>query len=416
MLRALIILAILLIIDVYVFQGFKLLFPPRPGRNWWYILYWSIPVIAFLFIVSAATTKWNLWYRPLKIYPFAVIAVIYISKLFIIVFLLLDDVIRALRFVYEFIADRFSSKPEAASTLPNISRIKFLTQVGAAIAGVQFISLLYGMARGAYDIRVRKVVLSFPGLPEGFDGAKIVQISDIHSGSFAGTKYLENAVSLSLDQGADWIFFTGDLVNDRSPEAEEFGRIFERIKAPMGVYSILGNHDYGDYVQWDSLEEKKNNLQSLKNLQQQFGWKMLNNAHTYLERNNSRIGLVGVENWSRNMRFKKYGDMKVATQGFEKQPFNILLSHDPSHWNGEVTSAYPYMDLTLSGHTHGMQYGIDIPGLRWSPVKYVYKEWMDLYENKSQRLYVNRGLGFIGYPGRVGILPEITVFELKRAA
>ena len=271
------------------------------------------------------------------------------------------------------------------------------------------------MARGAYDLRVRKVTLSFPGLPEGFDGAKILQISDIHSGSFAGPKFLEEAVSLSLDQGADFIFFTGDLVNDRSHEAEEYGRIFERIKAPMGVYSTLGNHDYGDYVQWDSLEAKRQNLKTLINLEHEFGWKMLNNSHTYLERNGSRIGLVGVENWSHNMRFKKYGNMKTATENFEKQPFNILLSHDPSHWNAEVTSAYPYMDLTLSGHTHGMQYGIDIPGFRWSPVKYVYKEWMDLYENKTQRLYVNRGLGFIGYPGRVGILPEITVFELKRA-
>ncbi len=414
-LRALIIFAVLLIIDFYVFQGFKLLFPSKgAGRNLWYILYWSIPVIALIFILAAATTKWNLWYRPLKIYPFAVIAVIYISKLFIVVFLLLDDVIRAVRFVYEFIADKFSSKPEVASTLPNISRIKFFTQVGAAIAGVQFISLLYGMARGAYDIRVRKVSLAFPELPEGLDGIKIIQLSDIHSGSFAGSKYLENAVSLSLDQGADLIFFTGDLVNDRSTEAEEFGRIFERIKAPMGVYSILGNHDYGDYVHWDSLEEKKQNLQSLKNLQKQFGWKMLNNSHTYIERNNSRLGLVGVENWSKNLRFKKYGNMKDAVQNFEKQPFNILLSHDPSHWNAEITSTYQYLDLTLSGHTHGMQFGVDIPGFRWSPVQYVYKEWMDLYQNKSQRLYVNRGLGFIGYPGRVGILPEITVFELKR--
>jgi len=257
-------------------------------------------------------------------------------------------------------------------------------------------------------------LLSFPNLPEGFDGIKIVQLSDIHSGSFGGTRHLENAISLTLDQGADVIFHTGDLVNDRSSEAEEFGFTFEKLKAPLGVFSILGNHDYGDYVHWNSVEEKKQNLQMLIRLQQEFGWKMLNNAHTYIERNGSRIGLVGVENWSRSQRFKKYGNMGDAVQNFEKQPFNILLSHDPSHWNGEITSAYPYMDLTLSGHTHGMQFGIEIPGFRWSPVQYVYKEWADLYENNSQRLYVNRGLGFIGYPGRVGILPEITVLELKR--
>ena len=414
-LRALILFSILLIIDFYVFQGFKLLFPSRPGRNWWYILYWAIPVIAFLFVVAAATTRWELWYRPLKIYPFAIIAVIYISKLFVVIFLLLDDIIRAGRFVYEFISDRFSSGPEAASTLPNISRIKFLTQVGTAVAGVQFVSLLYGMARGAYDIRVRKVSLTFPELPEGFDGVKIIQLSDIHAGSFASPRHLENAISITLDQGADYIFFTGDLVNDRSIEAEEYGKSFEKIKAPKGVYSTLGNHDYGDYVRWNSLEEKRKNLQDLVNLQKEFGWKMLNNSHTYLEHNGSRMGLIGVENWSSNMRFKKYGNMNVALQNFEKQPFNILLSHDPSHWNSEITSAYPFVDLTLSGHTHGMQYGVDIPGFRWSPVKYVYKQWLDLYEENSQRLYVNRGLGFIGYPGRVGILPEITVFELKRA-
>jgi len=415
-LRALIIFSVLLIIDFYVFQGFKLLFPNRnPGKiNLWHIAYWSISALGFLFIILAFTTNWNNWPRTLKIYPFAVVAIIYLSKLFVVVFLLLDDAIRMVRFAYEFIAQKLSSKEEAVSTLPNISRIKFLTQVGAVIGGVQFISLLYGMAKGAYDFRVRKVVMNFPNLPDGFDGIKILQLSDIHSGSFSGTRQLENALSLINEQGADLILFTGDLVNDRSVEAEEFGYVFEKIKSPMGVYSILGNHDYGDYARWNSLEEKKQNLARLKNLQSEFGWKMLNNTHAYIEKNNSRIGLVGVENWSRSHRFKKYGDMKVATQNFTPEQFNILLSHDPSHWNAEVTSEYNYIDLTLSGHTHGMQFGIEIPGFRWSPVQYVYKEWADLYKNQQQNLYVNRGLGFIGYPGRVGILPEITVFELRK--
>jgi len=416
LLRALILFSILLIIDFYVFQGFKLLVPARAaGKNPWHIAYWAVSALGFMFIVLAFATKWNEWPRFLRVYPFAIIAILYISKLFVVFFLILDDAIRIVRFVYEFIAEQISKKPEATTILPNISRIKFLTQVGGAIAGVQFVSLLYGMARGAYDFRVRKVTLQFPDLPDGFDGIKILQLSDIHSGSFNGTKHLENGIALALDQGADVIFFTGDLVNDRSSEAEEFGRVFEKIKAPMGVYSILGNHDYGDYARWNSMEEKKENLQRLKNIQREFGWSMLNNSNTLLERNGSSIGLIGVENWSRSMRFKKYGDMKAATETFSTQSFNILLSHDPSHWSAEVTSSYNYIDLTLSGHTHGMQYGIEIPGFRWSPVQYVYKEWCDLYKQQQQRLYVNRGLGFIGYPGRVGILPEITVFELYRA-
>lgn len=414
--RAIIFFAILLIIDFYVFQGFKLLVPAKASaaRNPWYIAYWAVSILGFILILLAFLTKWHEWPRFLRVYPFAFIFILYISKLFVVVFLIVDDAIRAVRFVYTFIADRISpSKPEVV--LPNISRLKFLTQAGAVIGGIQFISLLYGMAKGAYDFRVRKVSLTYPNLPEGFDGIKILQLSDIHSGSFSGSRHLENAISLTLDQGADLIFFTGDLVNDRSTEAEEFGYIFEKLKSPMGVYSILGNHDYGDYVRWNSLEEKKQNLQKLIRLEQEFGWKMLNNSYAYPERNGSRIGLVGVENWSRSARFKKYGNMSAAVKDFEKQPFNILLSHDPSHWNAEITPTYPFVDLTLSGHTHGMQFGVEIPGFRWSPVQYVYKEWADLYENKSQRLYVNRGLGFIGYPGRVGILPEITVFELKRA-
>jgi len=374
-----------------------------------------MPVAAFLLFILSFTTRWIHWSHLFRVYPLAFFIIIYISKLFVVAFLLIDDGIRVVRFAYEFIAQRFSSKEETVSMLPNISRIKFLTQVGAVIGGVQFTSLLYGMVKGAYDFRVRKVALNFPDLPKGFDGIKIVQISDIHSGSFNGPRQLENALSLIDDQGADLIFFTGDLVNDRSVEAEDLGTVFEKIQAPMGVYSILGNHDYGDYIRWNSMEEKRQNLERLKNLQKEFGWKLLANSNTYLERNGSRIGLVGVENWSRSQRFKKYGDMKTATENFSPEAFNILLSHDPSHWNAEITSQYKYVDLTLSGHTHGMQYGIEIPGFRWSPVQYVYDQWADLYTQEKQNIYVNRGLGFIGYPGRVGILPEITVFELRKS-
>jgi predicted MPP superfamily phosphohydrolase len=230
-----------------------------------------------------------------------------------------------------------------------------------------------------------------------------------------GTNHLEKAVRMILDQKPDVIFFTGDLVNDLHTEALEFRETLMKLQAPLGVYSILGNHDYGDYYQWHNAEDKHENLEKLKEFQRSLGWKLLTNEHTYIEKNGQRIGLIGVENWSARLNFRKYGDMKKSTYQMEPADFNILLSHDPSHWKAEILQEYKYIDLTLSGHTHGMQFGIEIPGFKWSPVQYVYKEWADLYSENEQHLYVNRGLGFLGYPGRVGILPEITLFELSNA-
>jgi predicted MPP superfamily phosphohydrolase len=216
-----------------------------------------------------------------------------------------------------------------------------------------------------------------------------------------------------LNEKADLILFTGDLVNDRSVEMEEYMDIFKQIKAPMGVYSTLGNHDYGDYASWPfNGISKQQNLENLKKVHAALGWKLLMNEHVVLEIDDQQIALLGIENWSAKARFPKYGKMNEAYAGTEKYPFKILMSHDPSHWDAQVRPQYPDVDLTLSGHTHGMQFGIDIPGFKWSPVQYIYKQWAGLYEEGKQKLYVNRGYGFIGYPGRVGILPEITVIEL----
>jgi hypothetical protein len=242
---------------------------------------------------------------------------------------------------------------------------------------------------------------------------KILHISDIHSGSFLDKKAVEHGIQEILNEKADIILFTGDLVNDRATEMHPFMDVFSRLKAPMGVYSTLGNHDYGDYVQWPSDGiSKEQNLENLKKVHADMGWRLLMNEHVVLEKGEDKIALLGIENWSAKGRFPKHGKMHEAHAGTADYPFKILMSHDPSHWRAEVKEKYKDVDLMLSGHTHGMQFGVEIPGFKWSPVQYMYKEWAGLYEEDNQKLYVNRGFGFIGYPGRVGILAEITVLEL----
>jgi predicted MPP superfamily phosphohydrolase len=283
------------------------------------------------------------------------------------------------------------------------------------MAAIPFASLLYGMVKGAYDYRVKRITLKFPNLPEAFDGMVMGQISDLHTGSFSDPTHLNQAFDILLGHKPDVIVFTGDLVNDRASETQGFEETFRRLKAPLGVFSTLGNHDYGDYVAWESPQAKSANLQELKAVHAASGWDLLMNEHRILERGGQRIALVGVENWGASLRFPKYGKLSQALAGAEAAPFKILLSHDPSHWDAEVNSLHPDVDLTLSGHTHGMQFGVELPGFKWSPVQYFYKQWAGLYQKGSQYLYVNRGLGFIGYPGRVGIKPEITLLEFKRA-
>ncbi|MEJ7767788.1 MAG: metallophosphoesterase, partial [Chitinophagaceae bacterium] len=283
--------------------------------------------------------------------------------------------------------------------------------LGSGLCGTLFGSLVYGFSN-TYNYQVKRVKRSFENLPLGFRGTKIIHISDIHSGSFTDKQAVEKGVDKILKENPDLVLFTGDLVNDRASEMEGYVQVFNRIKAPLGVFSTLGNHDYGDYVKWDSVEAKMNNLTMLKEVHSALGWKLLMNEHTVLEKNGDRIALLGIENWSAKGRFPKYGKMEKAYPGAETLPFKILMSHDPSHWDAQVRTGYPDIDLMVAGHTHGMQFGINLPGLKWSPVQFMYKQWAGLYEKGRQKLYVNPGYGFIGYPGRVGILPEITVIEL----
>lgn len=413
--RLLITLLILLLIDVYVFQGVRFLVQSKSPvfQRITYFLYWGLSLYTIGFFVAGMAVDWHDWPKGIRMYSFAIIVLIYISKIFASTFLIVDDLVRGVEWVYHSIGAKAASTE--TSDAFRISRHDFLVKAGFIIAAVPFFSLIYGMFNGQYRYTVRKVPVRFPDLPDAFDGLKIVQISDLHTGSFMGTKHLNEAVDLILKQKPDVIFFTGDLVNDLHAEALEFRDTLSRLKAPMGVYSILGNHDYGDYYRWETIEDKMDNLQKLKDFQREIGWKLLLNEHTYLERDGQKLGLIGVENYSGHRNFSRYGDMARSVENFQVQPVNILLSHDPSHWDAEIKSSYPFVDLTLSGHTHGFQYGVEIGKIKWSPVQYVYKQWADLYEEGKQKLYVNRGLGFIGYPGRVGILPEITVLTLQKA-
>jgi hypothetical protein len=271
------------------------------------------------------------------------------------------------------------------------------------------------MIFNAYNYKIRRVRLNLSDLPASFDGFKIIQVSDIHTGSFLSTDPLEHAVKLINEQKPDVVFFTGDLVNYFHTEALDYVDILKKIEAKHGVLSIFGNHDYGDYFKWKNQEEKEKNIQELKNIHSQAGWKLLWDEHHDIEQSGEKITVIGVQNISAH-GFSSYGSLEKATKDISYSPVNILLSHDPSHWRKEVLGNYPNINLTLSGHTHGMQFGVEVPGFRWSPVQYVYKEWADMYQEKNQYLYVNRGLGFIGYPGRVGILPEIALIELKKKA
>ena len=282
------------------------------------------------------------------------------------------------------------------------------------IAALPFFALILGMIRGKYEYQVRKVKLSFANLPESFKGFRILQISDIHTGSFMDKAPLEKAVRMINELQPDVIFFTGDLVNDLHREVLPYMDTLSGMKSKHGIFSILGNHDYGDYYQWKSQEEKRVNLENLISAHHDLGWNLLLDEHRHITINGERISVIGVQNWSARMNFARYGNLQKAIDGIEFSPVNILLSHDPSHWRAEVMGKIKEIDLTLSGHTHGFQFGVDIPGFKWSPVQYIYKEWSDLYSQDKQYLYVNRGLGFLGYPGRVGILPEITVFELNK--
>lgn len=402
----------LLLMDTYIFQAIRAVsYGASPKmRVLIYSIYWALSAIAIICFLLFLFTERDFMGKKFRTYLFATFIGLFLAKLVAILFFLMDDIRR----LVQWIAGKFSGKTVETEVAggEGISRSVFLSWLGLAAGGTLFGTFLYGFSN-KYSYKLKNVKLAYDNLPAAFKGLKIIHISDIHCGSFTNKKAVQRGVEKILAQKADIILFTGDLVNDRTSETDDYLDVFDKLSAPMGVYSILGNHDYGDYARWPfEGVNKDQNMYNLKKVHAGMGWRLLMNEHVVLERGGQEIALIGIENWSNKARFPKYGKMELAHPGTEKYPFKILMSHDPSHWDAEVKTKYSDVDLTLSGHTHGMQFGVEIPGFKWSPVQYMYRQWSGLYEDGKQKLYVNPGFGFIGYPGRVGIMPEITVIEL----
>ncbi|MFT6165780.1 MAG: putative MPP superfamily phosphohydrolase [Vicingaceae bacterium] len=403
---------VFLLIDYYAFQAIKILTANQLEgfQKGIKILYFSIT-----FLVIAATLMYNFGnpdgiakHARTALMSFVFINVL--AKLFLGLFVFFDDIQRFVRWIIMKL-----SSPETVSSEEGISRSKFIATTGLIVAAVPIVSLSWGIISGAHDYRVRRIKLPIRNLPKALEGLRIGQLSDIHSGSFWNKTAVKGGVQMLADEKVDLAFFTGDLVNNKATEMQEWGSVFAKVNAPLGVYSVFGNHDYGDYVQWESQAQKQKNLADLATIHKNMGWNLLMNEHKQIRVDGEVLNVIGVENWGAKARFPKYGKLDLAMQDLPDSSVNLLLSHDPSHWQAEVLPKYKNIDLTLSGHTHGMQFGIDIPGFKWSPVQYIYDEWAGLYQSGGQYLYVNRGFGYIGYPGRVGILPEISVITLERA-
>jgi predicted MPP superfamily phosphohydrolase len=366
-----------------------------------------VAIIGFLLFVFTGPE-----FLPKKVrtYLFATVIGLFLAQLVAVVFFFVDDLRRLIQWGTAKLL--FSNTETSQMNEAGISRSVFLSWLGLGAGGSLLGTFLYGYSN-KYNYQLKRVKIPFDNLPSAFKGLKIVHFSDVHAGSFMNKKAVIRGMEQIVAQNADIIIFSGDLVNDRATEMIDYMDVFSKIKAPMGVYSTFGNHDYGDYVKWPyNGVSKAQNLINLAKVHKELGLNLMMNEHIVFEREGQQIALIGIENWGAKARFPKYGDLKKAHAGTEKYPFKILISHDPSHWDAQVRPQYPDIDLMLSGHTHGMQFGVEIPGFKWSPVQYIYKEWDGLYTEGKQKLYVNPGFGFIGYPGRVGILPEITVIEL----
>ena len=402
-----VLITVLILIDFYIYHVLRILMQGASAgtRTTVGLIYWALCIMSVgSFLLFPYFT--NPYFKQ---YIFSIGIGWVLTQIFMVLFFLMDDLRRGAFWTMGQAASIAGAK--FMNTEKGIPRSTFLSWLGVGLSSTLFFSLLYGFGN-KYNYKLVKKKISLNGLPLAFKGFKIIHISDIHSGSLKDKAAVLKGIELIEKQNADIVLFTGDLVNDRATEMHDWMDVFGKINAPQGVYSTLGNHDYGDYVKWDTVEEKKQNLEALKQVHHDLGWRLLMNENRSIEKNGEKIKIVGIENWGAKARFPKYGKMDLAMQGVNKEDVAILLSHDPSHWEAEVIPKYSNVQLTLSGHTHGMQFGLENPYFKWSPVQWVYKQWAGIYDNKDQQLYVNRGFGFLGYPGRVGILPEITLIEL----
>lgn len=394
---------LIVISEYYTFQAFKTITKIKAIK--WVVLAISLVAYANFFYTVSSMDRGD-GQTPEFQWAFAWLLIALIPKLVVFLFLFGEDVVR---WIHKGISFLFKEETKGLA-----GRRAFISKLALGLAALPFASLLYGVFKGKYNYKVLKYQLSFKDLPEAFDGVTISHITDIHSGSFDNKEKIQYGVDLINEQESDMILFTGDIVNNFAHEMDDWISMFSELKAPMGKYSILGNHDYGDYSDWKTPEDKKANFQAVKDIHPKLGFELLLNENRYIEKDGERIALVGVENWGKG--FNKAGDLQLASKGVQQDDFKILLSHDPSHWEYKVKQDVFNYQLTLSGHTHGLQFGIEIPGwIKWSPSKYVYKQWAGLYKEFDRYINVNRGFGYHAFPGRVGIWPEITVIELKKA-
>lgn len=407
-----VILVLFLLLDWYVYQGVKTLAVHSADavKKWVGVLYWGVTVLSILLLLTLLFVGPAQLGTSMRSFIIIFIFGNIFFKLFFTIILLFEDIVRLGRWLFSLVAN-----PAPSGEGTSMPRSQFVSAIGLTLASIPFVSMVYGVLIGAHDYRVRKVKIAIKNLPSSFEGFKILQLSDIHSGSFTNPELVQKGIDLAIAQKADIAFFTGDLVNNIADEVGVYKKMFASIKAPMGVYSVLGNHDYGDYVDWPTHSAKRDNLNALIGIHKEMGWDILMNEHRIIKKGNDQMAVVGIENWGAKGRFPKYGKMKEAVKDMEPVSVKLLLSHDPSHWDAQVIPEYSDIDVMFAGHTHGMQFGIEIPGFKWSPVKYMYEQWGGLYQKGKQFLYVNRGFGYIGFPGRVGMPPEITIVELVRA-
>lgn len=389
--RLFLILLLFLIGDTYFYQAVITL-TPNPVIH---LSYWLIDILLMAGIISAISMlRARRKVQRLLSGLMTAMLLIFIPKLFSSPILLVEDILRL-----------FRGFPP---------RSFYISEAALALAGLIFLIIVFGVTRGKHFYKIRKETIYFPDLPEAFDGFTITQISDLHSGSFSDAKGVQKGLDLVNSQNSDLLVFTGDLVNNMASEMDRWIPMFTKLKAPYGKYSVLGNHDYGDYIRWDSNAAKEGNLKRLKEIHAETGFKLLLNEAVEINKQGEHVALIGVENWGKG-GFHQYGDLKKATARVHDNAFKILMSHDPSHWDEVTVDHEQHVHLTLAGHTHGMQFGIELFGFKWSPIKYFYKQWAGLYKQAGKYLYVNRGFGFHGLKGRIGIWPEITVLTLKRA-